>query len=103
MASKKLRPSPAQPTPAKRAITIELSEETAAYLDVLRHSAAMGGIGALEDVLLHLAQSAADGVRRPGAWERGWVGQAFGPGWEAHVEPHPTVRHYVIPRKQGAG
>jgi len=31
------------------------------------------------EVLAELTRYAADGVRRPGAWERGWIEEAFGP------------------------
>jgi hypothetical protein len=30
------------------------------------------------DLIEHLARSAADGHRRPGSWERGWLTQATG-------------------------
>jgi len=30
------------------------------------------------ELVEHLARSAADGVRRPGSWERGWIVQATG-------------------------
>ena len=52
-------------------ITIELSDDAIAYLKLLDPR------GGAEGALTHLAHSAADGLRRPGAWERGWIGQAF--------------------------
>jgi hypothetical protein len=51
-------------------VTIELDQNTVAYLKLLDPSGP-------EAALSHLAHSAADGIRRPGAWERGWLGQAF--------------------------
>ncbi len=51
----------------------------------------------LAKVIEHLAASAADGVRRPGAWERSWVEQAFG-DFSDKVEPDPEVRWHVRPR-----
>lgn len=69
-------------------ITIELTHETVTYLQVL-----VGAFGAcdLEGVIEHLAHSAAAGIRRPGAWERGWLMQAFGDDWERKCEPVPDV------------
>jgi hypothetical protein len=32
----------------------------------------------VQALLEHLVNSAADGVRRPGSWERGWIVQATG-------------------------
>lgn len=58
-------------------ITIELSDHAVAYLECLAQSHAIGS-GKVEDVLVHLAASAADGVRRPGAWENAWNVSAFG-------------------------
>lgn len=60
-------------------IQVEVGTETARLLEELTASAAMGGAGTLEGVVRHLLSSAADGVRRPGSWERVWVEQAFGP------------------------
>jgi hypothetical protein len=64
-------------------ISIEVSQETADLLVVLATSSAVDPVDKQERVALaavvgHLVASAADGVRRPGAWERGWVEQAFG-------------------------
>lgn len=66
----------------KRMVVLELSEDTVKLLQCLATADAMGGPDAdgpqLERVLKHLAHSAADGVRRPGSWERAWLQQAFG-------------------------
>lgn len=81
-------------------ISITVDARTAAYLRALTRSISVPR-GTLEDVLAHLAHSAADGLRRPGAWERGWVEQAFGdvnegpqtPGVRyAHLEPWQPTR-----------
>ena len=60
----------------------------------------------LGGMLEHLASSAADGARRPGAWERGWIRQAFGLELEPlalvacdHAEPGPVCpRCHVLRR-----
>jgi hypothetical protein len=59
-------------------ITVELSAETLDLLTTLGKSYALGGNATASEVILHLIHSAADGVRRPGSWERGWLEQAFG-------------------------
>jgi hypothetical protein len=79
-------------------VTIRLRPETARLLEVLAASDAVSskrdGASLREkvaDVVYHLAMSAADGVRRPGAWERAWVEQAFGGGWEQRLETDPEA------------
>lgn len=59
-------------------ITVEVSAETFELLSLLTKSPAMGEGATVAKVVAYLAHCAADGVRRPGAWERGWVEQAFG-------------------------
>src|SRR6266446_9744689 len=61
--------------PVKRQVLLELDEESYQLLRVLKQSPALVGTVArgVVDVLQHLVASAADGVRRPGAWERGWI------------------------------
>lgn len=73
----------------RRPITIELDEETIGLLEVIGKGWALGGQGTAEEVLAHLAVSAAEGVRRPGSWERGWVVQGCGDGWETELEQDP--------------
>lgn len=84
-----------KPEPRRRPVTLELDEETIAYLQVLTDEVAHP---ALKDVLEHLAHSAADGVMRPGAWERAWVQQCFGDEWESKLERHPTVTFFTAPK-----
>lgn len=62
-------------------ITIRISDETAARL------AALGGIATVEEVVAVLVDHAQQGVYRPGAWERGWICQAFGEAWLGRLEP----------------
>ena len=70
----------------RRQITVEVSDEALELLEVLGASYAIGGTASarrpVEAVIAHLVHSAADGVRRPGSWERGWAEQAFGSDWE---------------------
>lgn len=70
-------------------ITVEVDAEVFEALRVLAKSFAIGLNSSADRrdpvraVVNHLVHSAADGVRRPGSWERGWVEQAFGGGdWE---------------------
>jgi hypothetical protein len=79
------------------AVTLHLSEDAYRYLRALGKSCAVGGKGTVEDVLLHLAHSAADGVRRPGAWERGWLTQAFSDDWTESMRAHPSVFYCQVP------
>lgn len=57
-------------------VHLQLSESTVAALGQLTRTAA--GCDDVPAVLRHLASSAAQGVQRPGSWERGWIEQAFG-------------------------
>jgi hypothetical protein len=66
-------------------ITVELSEETLQLLAALDEHASA------EATLVELAARAADGVCRPGAWERQWLHQAFSDAWEEHLEPDPQA------------
>lgn len=63
------------PARGTRPITVEVSFEDFARLELLVGNE--DNHGCVEDVVGHLVQSAADGIRRPGAWERGWLLQAF--------------------------
>lgn len=72
-------------------ITIDVDEETGLALEGLARHAhiALGEQPtSVTDVLEHLVQSVSAGVRRPGAWERSWLRQAFADDWEAHLEPY---------------
>lgn len=53
-------------------VTIKLDAHTLSYLRVLGDPA---------DVLQHLAHAAAEGVRRPGSWERSWLEQSGAGAW----------------------
>jgi hypothetical protein len=51
-------------------------------------------------VLLRLADHAQQGVYRPGAWERQWITQVFGDGFEKLLETFNDVGHQR-PRRGG--
>ena len=66
-------------------ITITVPDEVAARLAVLCDPA--WECATLADVVEKLIDHAQQGVYRPGAWERGWLCQAFGYDWTARLEP----------------
>jgi hypothetical protein len=74
----------------KRTITIEVSETVAQALDVLTD-------GGAAEAIERLASHAADGVVRPGAWERRWVCQVFGDDWAHGLEPEAEAPWRVRP------
>lgn len=62
-------------------ITLTLTDHQVHYLTALRFSEAMGGPtskASLETVLAYVVASVADGVRRPGSWERQSIEPMFG-------------------------
>jgi hypothetical protein len=75
-------------------VNIELPEELVQMLAVLDDR------GRPEAALLELAVRAANGVCRPGAWERQWLYQAFGDAWEERLQPDPQAHWRQRPRKR---
>jgi hypothetical protein len=65
----------------KRKITLELDERVAGLL------ATLDAKGDVKAVILELIDHARQGVYRPGAWERGWLIQAFGSDFEHKLVP----------------
>ena len=59
---------------------LEIDDITASLLATLNEEASA------EDTIYRLIDRAAQGVYRPGAWERGWVCQAFGDEFIDHLE-----------------
>lgn len=52
----------------------------------------------VQEVLQELVDHAAQGVYRPGAWERGWLTQAFGDEFTERLEPgDPWSREAATP------
>jgi hypothetical protein len=66
-------------------ITVEVNAVVYSLLGVL----AEGDYGpeTVEQVVLELIDHAQQGVYRPGAWEREWLMQAFGPDFLQRLEP----------------
>jgi hypothetical protein len=93
---------PTSSTPPKRQITIEVDAETYAYLEVLAAGAFHESDPTITPVyvLQHLAHSAADGMRRPGAWERDWIVSAFGDAWIKDLEVVPDVPYVNLRPKR---
>ena len=87
---------------ARKKLTVEVDAETFDLLSVLTRvvsPTALPPVAATVDqVLEHLVHSAADGIRRPGAWERGWVTQAFGDEWTELLEQDPETEWYRRPK-----
>lgn len=65
-------------------ITIDIDATVYALLEVLTRGESAPQ--SVEDVVLKLIDHAQQGVYRPGAWERGWLIQAFGDDWTGYLE-----------------
>jgi hypothetical protein len=66
-------------------IAIDVDETVYGLLEVLTRGPY--GPESVKSVIHELIDHAQQGVYRPGAWERGWLCQAFGDGWTAYLEP----------------
>lgn len=74
-----------------RSITIAIPEDVACFLDLLP-----GGAG---DALAQLATSAAEGMRRPGSWEREWLAQVISADeWSHKLAQDPDAHWRMVPR-----
>lgn len=62
-------------------ITLEINDTVADLLAVLNER------GNVEEVIRQLIDHAQQGVYRSGAWERGWLEQAFGDDWQHKLVP----------------
>ena len=89
----KVRPVP------RVSVTVDLDPEVHAYLLVLAR-ANYGVADSVPELLRWLARCAADGMRRPGSWERGWLVQACGDEWEQLLEQVPELpyRQLRVPK-----
>jgi hypothetical protein len=79
-------------------VSIEIGEDDFKLLEALTRGkwpAAETVAGVIE----HLARHAADGVRRPGAWERDWLIQCVGPEFVDELEQDPEVEWHQRPRR----
>ena len=63
--------------------TVTVADADVKYLERLAGDGADYVADSVRSLLEHLARAAADGVRRPGAWERNWIVQATGADLEA--------------------
>ena len=82
------------------AITVHLPDEWVRNLEALVDPGR--GLDDVAAVLAELADHAQQGVYRPGAWERGWLRQAFGDDRLGRLEPdpeHPDI--YDRPKERG--
>jgi hypothetical protein len=66
-------------------ITIQLSAVDYSLLQVL--TCGEYAPQSVEEVVDKLLDHVRQGVYRPGAWERGWLCQAFGDDWTEYLEP----------------
>lgn len=83
----------------KTTIAIEVDEATLAALELLSlHGGAQGTTADAARAVRYLVASAADGVRRPGAWERQWLYPAFGREFEAELERYNQWNERPKPR-----
>jgi hypothetical protein len=62
-------------------ITLEIDDTTASLLATLSEN------GSVPEILETLIDHAAQGVYRPGAWEREWLCQVFGDDFVDKLEP----------------
>ncbi len=83
----------------KGQIILDVDPEVEGFLEALANGTALGD-GSASDAARHLIHSAADGMRRPGSWERGWVEQAFGSKWQDRLEQDPEVPTHQRVRKE---
>jgi hypothetical protein len=70
---------------ATRTICVEVSPTVYALLEVLTRGDMASSL-TVEGIVAELIDHAQQGVYRPGAWERGWLEQAFGFDWQAFLE-----------------
>jgi len=92
----------ADQSPRLVSITVQLPEEWIQNLEALVDPER--GIDDVAAVLVELADHAQQAVYRPGAWERGWLCQAFGWDWLENLEPdpeHPDI--FERPRRRDGG
>ena len=59
----------------------------------------LSALGEPKEVVTQLIHSAVEGIRRPGAWERNWLIQAFGPEFENNLEVDPKCEWHQRPQK----
>ena len=83
---------------------LELDKETIAKLALLGRQVSPEGASEEQracNAVRHLIQSAMDGMRRPGAWERHWLAQAFFEDWIEHMEQCPETPYSQLRLRRG--
>lgn len=68
-------------------ITVEVSDEVYALLEVLTKGDSWRAEETVEGVVEELIDHAQQGVYRPCAWERDWLAQVFGEDFVQYLEP----------------
>jgi len=80
-------------------VTIKVDEKTAERLRVLLQPDVSAITAAdVVSVIVQLIDHAQQGVYRPGAWERGWICQAFGDAWIDYVESDTAAPMFDVPK-----
>lgn len=74
-------------------VTIDVPDEMLPLLQLV-------GNGSAETALLELIERAAQGVTRPGCWERPWLRQVFGDEWLSELEQDPEAYWRQRPRRR---
>ena len=77
-------------------ITIEVSDQTVAFLELLCDHGVAGD--SVESVVVAIVASIVDGMRRPGSWERQCVAPMFGEEWADELEPSPDAPWQWYPK-----
>lgn len=90
MASRRRPATKKQPTSEESTISVSVSLDpsTVQYLRVL---------GEPSQTLRVLAYAAADGLARPGSWERAWLAQVIDGDWERRLRPDPELPWRSVP------
>lgn len=77
-----------------KTITLQVSDEVHALLTTLTDEFRPDVEAVIDDLIDHAQQ----GVYRPGAWERGWLCQAFGEDFIAKLERNPDAPCFDRPK-----
>ncbi len=81
-------------------IMIDVDHDDIRYLRLLASEGVPAG-EEVSSVLKQLISSVVDGMRRPGAWERGVVAQLFNNEFMDKLMPDPKCEWHQIPRDAG--
>jgi hypothetical protein len=81
-------------------ITLDLDNDVVNLLAILGTSRATSGKRDPQEVIEMLIHHAADGVRRPGSWERNWLVSVFSDDWQEHLEQDETAHWRQRPKRE---